>query len=365
MEKNASPLLALAETVRERFRGETHRPVPADLCDALVQGIDPEATVFLYDAGCVLALTLLNQGHNPAKIYLWERRASGKTYFGFAEQTAAKFGFQFVTNEFDNINRVKMNFDYVIGNPPYSDTSSGSTNTKNLDSVFVKWAIAHGDTVSLIIRAKHFHDKGSALRKQLFAGGLTKLEYLPENTFKGVYVRTCRFTWQKGYTGTTEVVYSDGSKKDLQLDKQTVVYLDNPGITTPEQPMSYRWKRGKLNLNQVVDTEEGVTFIKALGRNPEPETATIDPKSESLGYQQHAVVIANMGSENGIGRVMVKPYEAVAGHSIVQLWCDSEAEAVRLAEYLSSPEMKEYIKAVKFSNPNSKALFDLIPDLPA
>ena len=61
--------LDLARHSRDKFRGNLHQPVPADLCAAMVDGIDPEASVLLFDAGCVLAFTLLNQGHNAAKIY--------------------------------------------------------------------------------------------------------------------------------------------------------------------------------------------------------------------------------------------------------------------------------------------------------
>jgi len=275
-----------------------------------------------------------------------------------------KMGYNVISKD-EFFERQDMYFNVTIGNPPYSDTSSGSTNTKGLDDVFYEKAINKSDYVSMIIRSKHFVNQSSTFRKNLFSSGfLSKIEYLSEDTFPTVNVRTCIVTYNRNHKGPTEVKTLDGKVVNINLNKDTIIHPLNGILTSPSKNLASRWKRGKLHLNQVVESSEGVTFVKALGRKDDDiETCTIDPSLESFGYKKHGVMIPNMGTADGrIGKVVVKPFEAVAGHSIVQFWTKTEEEAIKLAEYLQSDDVSKLIKTIKFSNPNPKSLFRLIQD---
>jgi len=282
---------------------------------------------------------------------------------GYAEYYRNNGYTTYTTHEFFAMTDIK--FDVIVGNPPYSDRTSNSTNNKGIDDRFFEKSMKLSGYVSMIIRSKHFVNQSSTFRKDLFSSGfISKIEYLPEDTFTIVNVRTCVVTYNRDHKGLTEVKTLDGNVANINLNEDTIIHPVNGTLTSPTNNLAFRWKRGKLHLNQVVESSEGVTFVKALGRRDDDiETCVIDPSAESFGYKKYGVMIPNMGTANGaIGKVVVKPYEAVAGHSIVQFWTDTEEEAIQLAEYLQSDDVTELIKTIKFSNPNPKSLFQLIQD---
>lgn len=349
------------------------QPIPEELSQQMVRdlkdyGVPSDALIGVHDTFLTLTLTL--QEHGFSNIVVLEREHRNLTsaqekYYNTIEQGCKKIGVTYYIPPMNNYNRCNMNFYVTIGNPPFSDTSSGSSNTKGLDDVFFLSSMERSDYVSMIIRSKHFVNQSSTFRKKLFkTGNIRRIKFLPEDTFPTVNVRTCIVTYDRNYKGLTEVSTLDGNTKKVDLKEDTIIHPLNGILVPPTNNLASRWKRGKLHLNKVVESNEGVTFVKALGRkDAEIETCIIDPNLESFGYKKHGVMIPNMGTADGkIGKVVVKPFEAVAGHSIVQFWTNTGAEAIQLAEYLQSDDVSQLIKTIKFSNPNPKALFQLIKD---
>lgn len=349
------------------------QPIPEHIAQQEVQklkdlGISKDAKIGVFDTFLTLTLTLQEHGYNNI-FYLENHHAKLTTlqekYYNTIEQGCKKIGVTYYIPPMNNYNRCDMDFDVTIGNPPYSDTSSGSSNTKGLDDVFFLASMERSNYVSMIIRSKHFVNQSSTFRKKLFStGNIRRIEFLPEDTFSTVNVRTCIVIYDRNYKGLAEVSTLNGEINKVDLKEDTIIHPLNGVLVSPVDNLASRWKRGKLHLNKVVESHEGVTFVKALGRkDAEIETCVIDPNLESFGYKKHGVMIPNMGTADGkIGKVVVKPFEAVAGHSIVQFWTNTEAEAIQLAEYLQSDEVSQLIKTIKFSNPNPKALFQLIKD---
>ena len=58
--------------IREKLKAENHQPVPEKLISFFISSINKESDVLLVDAGCVIALSLIEQGHNPDKIFVAE-----------------------------------------------------------------------------------------------------------------------------------------------------------------------------------------------------------------------------------------------------------------------------------------------------
>ena len=347
------------------------QPIPDELALAMIQELDvpKDALIGVYDAFLILTSHLREQGYTNIVVLENEHRnltsLQQKYYDSVKSVCNNSPTIKYYVPPMNNYNRCDMKFDVIIGNPPYSDTSSGSSNNKGLDDVFFLASMEMSNYVSMIIRSKHFVNQSSTFRKKLFkTGNIRRIEFLPEDTFSAVNVRTCIVTYDRNYKGLTEVSTLDGEINKIDLKEDTIIHPLNGVLVSPANNLASRWKRGKLHLNEIIESDQGVTFVKALGRkDADIEICTIDPSLESFGYKKHGVMIPNMGTADGkIGKVVVKPFEAVAGHSIVQFWTDTEAEAIKLAEYLQSDDVSRLIKTIKFSNPNPKALFQLIED---
>lgn len=104
------------ERIREMFKAENHQPVPDKLIQKLIFGINNESEVLLVDAGCVIALSLIEQGHNPDKIFVAED--SDGEYIRVAEKLSEIYGFHLIRI---NVNKMPpiMKFDYTLANPPF------------------------------------------------------------------------------------------------------------------------------------------------------------------------------------------------------------------------------------------------------
>lgn len=365
---------ALCEYYKEGIKPvDGRQPIPEDLAQEMVKnlkdsGVPTDALIGVFDTFLTLTLTLQEHGYNNI-VYLENYHTNLTTlqekYYNTIEKGCEKIGVIYYVPPMNNYNRCDMDFHVTIGNPPYSETSSGSTNNKGLDDVFFQVSMERSNYVSMIIRSKHFVNQSSTFRKKLFkTGNIRKIEFLPEDTFSTVNVRTCIVTYDRNHKGLTEVLTLNGENNKVDLNEDTIIHPLNGVLVSPANNLASRWKRGKLHLNEIVESDQGVTFVKALGRkDADIEICTIEPSLESFGYKKHGVMIPNMGTADGkIGKVVVKPFEAVAGHSIVQFWTDTEEEAIKLAEYLQSDDVSRQIKTIKFSNPNPKALFQLIED---
>ena len=144
------------------------QPIPEDLALLMVQelkdnNVPVDALIGVHDTFLTLTLTLIEYGFT--NIVLMENIHKNLTslqekYYNTIEKGCDKIGVTYYVPPMNNYNRCDMDFGVVIGNPPYSDTSSGSTNNGNLDSKFFLIGVEKGDYTKLIIRAKHFTDQG-------------------------------------------------------------------------------------------------------------------------------------------------------------------------------------------------------------
>jgi hypothetical protein len=103
--------------IREKLKAELHQPVPEEAIPSFISAINKESEILLVDAGCVIALSLIENGHNPDKIFVAE--GFDGEYKAVVEKMSERFGFHHIALNVDKLPAI-MKFDYVLGNPPFS-----------------------------------------------------------------------------------------------------------------------------------------------------------------------------------------------------------------------------------------------------
>jgi hypothetical protein len=282
---------------------------------------------------------------------------------------AKRLGFQSICADFLEWSP-NVEFDVIAGNPPYSDRSkvSGAKTggcANNLDSDFFMRSIEIADRVSLIIRAKHFIKSSSKFRKKLFGSGhLMSIKYLPPEIFPTVQnTQTCIVTWDRNYKGSCTITYKDGSTVEKNLSEKDLVKLDNPDfVHQVPNNLAHRYSNGNLYRNAIKDCPDGSPVVEILGAGESPKVRYIQAGVEETGRNQHGVIM-NMAAEwGGLGKIMIKPYEASVTFSVVFLKTDTEEESITLRDYLMSDKVKEIVKLNMASFHPTKDLFLKIPD---
>jgi hypothetical protein len=110
--------------IREKLKAEVHQPVPEELITQVISAINKESDVLLSDAGCVIALSLIENGHNPDKIFVAE--GLNGEYKVLAEKLSSIYGFHHIGLNVDKISSI-MKFDYILGNPPFQSENGGGS----------------------------------------------------------------------------------------------------------------------------------------------------------------------------------------------------------------------------------------------
>ena len=351
----------LLRSIRENFQGQQHRPVSKELALQLTENVNPNDVVGLFDAGCVIALTLIERGHDPSKIYVIEKSLE-KCYTEFSKSISKRFGFNVIQPPMGNINRIDMKFDVIIGNPPYTDTSSESRNSADLDTAFFERGMVMSDRVSLIIREKHMSSRSSSFRKRLFSSGnVQSIEYMNPSVFSiNKEISVCIVTYDKSFSGKTEIRYGDGVVKYEKLTKDSVVFLLSSEKTFPENNLEHRWIRGKSTKNSLTAHEEGIPVVLAAGSEKFSWMKSNDVIP--VGVNQHGVLMNVTNHVGTLGPVRIKPYDHAVVTGVVFLRTDSEDESIALHKYLTSQEGKDVVRKNKTSYANSKETFSYIPD---
>jgi hypothetical protein len=257
-----------------------------------------------------------------------------------------------------------MHFDVVIGNPPYSETSSESTNNKSLDSVFFDVGVKRSDITKMIIRAKHFTDPRSTFRRNLFQSGkVSKISYLDSKEFK-IYqeIITCIVTYDVNHNGPTVVEYAGDVVKEEYLNKDSLVFLTSPHKKEIpyEDSLAVRWVRGKIARNTIDHNPDGFSVIEASGK----KEAIISKTStgEQVGHNQYGIVMNVVNHLGKTGPVRIKQYDACLSTGMLALITDTEEEAKVLYDFFYSEDGKNLIKSIKTSTVNSRQMFSYIQD---
>ena len=256
-----------------------------------------------------------------------------------------------------------MQFDLTIGNPPYSDTSSDSTNNSNLDSRFFLMSVKNSDRVQMIIRAKHFTDPRSTFRRKLFTSGhLQSIKYVDPKVFNiDSRIMTCVVTYDVNYSGPCEITYSTDEVKSVELHEDSLVFLDSPEKQKLKNNLSNRWVRGKVNRNKIDGDRDGFPIVEVCGSGELP-VISYTKTGKNTAINTYGVITNVVNTVGTLGRIYVKPYGAAISSSVICLQCNSEDEAVQLYNYLTSQKGRECVKINKRTAVASKEMFSYIED---
>ena len=265
-----------------------------------------------------------------------------------------------------------MQFDIIIGNPPYSDRTNADCGGKggganNLDSAFVMKSIEllkPTGRVSLIIRAKHFIRDNSNFRRTLFESQhLTQLKYVHPSNFPQVQnTQTIIVSYEPTHNGPCEVTYDDYEVVPTKLDRSKLIKLNNKDFEF-EVPnnMLHRHMYGKGMRYQIKDCPGGVPLVEIMGRGDSPVMREVSPDDDYPGEGLHGVLMNYNATWTNFGRMHIKdPSWRLCG-SVVLIQTADRAEAERLLEYLKTDDVLTIAKRCKRSFANSKYLFRLIP----
>jgi site-specific DNA-methyltransferase (adenine-specific) len=339
---------------------------PSDLVDEICNNIN--VSVKLDSIGIFFAVEVA--------IKLHKRGAKNVTVLTSEYCSQTKKVTDYLGYKYCLINEVNMKFDVIVGNPPYQDDSTGSsTKTTNLYAPFFYKAeslIKDTGTLSMIIPSDWIGPNSSSFKSYVFnARTVKEITLHPYKKYFKVKKATCNVIMNKSYSGDCNVTDTHGVTVSLDLRDQDFLSKNNldieyRNIFANNPSMSHRWLRGKLNRNQIVEDPSGIEYIEGCGRAGLPmDIKKIDPSLEDTGYGLFKIVMPNVGGTNGdLGNnVKIAEQYQVGGHGVVFLVTNSAQESENLLAYLRTNPIKQLIKKVKTSSPNSKSLFENIPDV--
>ena len=215
-----------------------------------------------------------------------------------------------------------------------------------------------------IIRSKHFTNERSTFRRELFSTGKVKeIEFINSSNFPTILnTETCRVVYDDNHIGDTKITYKDGTVVYRELDKDSLIKLNNPDFAgSIDNNIAYRWRRGKLHTNKMVSGD--VPMVHTMGRRGE-DLVIVNVKKDPRNVltNTHGVIMNSAGEWGGLGKIEVKPYEYAISSSIICLITKSENESKELKEYLESDKIKNIVKENQPSFCITKDLFTRIPD---
>jgi predicted RNA methylase len=338
---------------------------PMEVARKQFSGANPKGTVCIPGAGIgTYIVAALEAGFHPSDITAVEIVPA---HYEIGNAIYRRFGVNYVLADFLEWNP-QMQFDYVIGNPPYSDMrkhngGGGGGSSKNLDSVFFDRSREIGTHVSLIMRSKHFTRMDSVFRRKLFGSGkVVSISYVPKEFFPTIKnTETCIVTWSDSHSGPTKITYKNGEVVEKELTSSTVIKLNNPDfIFEVENNLVHRYLNGGLIRRKFEDGD--CPIVEICGTGETPVIKYIKEGLEDTARNCWGVVINYSTAWGSLGRVMLKPYEASISHSVICLKTDTEEEAVALRDYLLTDDVKKMVADNMPSFHATKEMFRKIPD---
>ena len=356
------------QRIREMFKAESHRPVPEELIQKLIFGINNESEVLLVVAGCVIALSLIEQGHNPDKIFVAED--SEGEYTKLTERLSDIYGFHHIRINVNNIPPI-MKFDYIIGNPPYQDKKEGSRSGSSDSPLW--WQITEksfdllkeNGTICFITPTGIV--SGSDKFTSLFLGKNAKYDLqsvnFDANNYFNVGIEICSWIAKKSKPSHS-VAINDGRV----IDSSCVNYIsvDKNFDDIFKTLVNYTGERLSFNQSNRYD-------YNAVARELKKSNLPVEWAKELVEHQddEHPYSVANNNKikysrvkwkDYGVWRVFVPQFSsdkdltfwvddkmAATGTTWTHR-CNSKEEAEKILSYVNTPEYKWIINRLRVSS---------------
>jgi predicted RNA methylase len=342
------------------------RTTPLDFVRKQFKDVPAQGTICVPGAGIgTYVLVALEKGFLPENITAVE---IDPMYYELGSGMFNRLGVNYVQADFLTW-KPEMQFDVVIGNPPYSDTENvkgaglGGC-SKGLDDKFFLKCMEMSPFVSLIIRSKYFAKKSSKFRRKLFSSGhIQSMEALPASVFPTIgLTETVVVTYNVNHFGPTKVTFQGGEEKEILLTEETCLKFTNSAyVSSLDGNLAARHSMGSVGLNQMKDGDFPMV-LTLNSREADIKVRFVPAEQHVHGLNEHGVVMNRVYGGYGLGKVFVKPFDYSISRSAIMLKTNSEEESETLCEYLRSPEIQELANINKISNVLSKELFKTIKD---
>lgn len=296
----------------------------------------------------------------------------------------------------DELFGAEMQFDVIIGNPPYQMTGgAGGSSDSSIYHLFVQQAFnLEPRFVSMVVPSRWMaggRGMDEFRAEMLSSGKLAEIVDFPvsKDVFPGVEVKggICYFLWEKDHTGQTNVTTCRGGdvigpvSRDLNefdvfvRDPRAVDILhkvqgkSEPSITeilTGDTPFgiatnfeSYRETKnvGDVALHVV---RSGKRLVGYLPRSDVRKNAhlidswkVLAPKAGSDGGQKIPDVV--------LGKPLVVAPESVCTQTFIAFWVGSEAEARSLQSYYSTKFFRFLVSLRKITQDALKGTYTWVP----
>lgn len=263
-----------------------------------------------------------------------------------------------------------MQFDVIIGNPPYQMTGgAGGTSDSSIYHLFVEQAVAlEPKFISMVIPSRWMAGgRGmDAFRSTLLSGGhLSELVDFPASAevFPGVEIKAgiCYFLWDREHAGMCDVTTHRGSETTgpvaRRLDEYDIFVRDGRAISILEKVLA----RGEPAINTILtrDTPFGLASnFDGLGTRKRPddiEVFYIRKMKRGSGYiprkqiNKNALLVDNWKvlvpeAYNGgdavphqiLGKSIIAPPPSACTQSYLAFYVNTREEACSLQSYYTT-----------------------------
>ena len=353
------------------------KPIPEDLALLMVQelkdnNVPVDALIGVHDTFLTLTLTLIEYGFT--NIVLMENIHKNLTslqekYYNTIEKGCDKIGVTYYVPPMNNYNRCDMDFDVVIGNPPYQ-SGNGSGDKRGSATNPLWWEITK-QSVSLLkdggilsfITPTNILSGGDIFTSYVFGSDrkvdLRAVDFSADDHFKGVGTQICRWVAVNKVTEDNVVNVNDGRR----LVTSDVIKLTDNVILDDILTTLFSSKVDKFNFNSK-DQYHVNNVERQLKKQNLPVEWAKDLKESQDDVYQYPV---NMNGKIKFTRVKWKctgdwkvfypqlqvpaqitiANDVEASPATLTMKCDSEQDAVTVQENLSSPEYRWIVDAIR------------------
>jgi hypothetical protein len=378
---SVAPISVCKSYVREQLKAEIHQPVPDDLIQDLISGINKESEVILADAGCLIALSLIENGHNPDKIFVAE--GFDGHYKRFAKKLSQDYGFhhiEFNLNELPSI----MNFDNILGNPPFQSNNGGGSYRGSTSNPF--WWQVTKNSISLLknggtlsfITPTNIVNGGDSFTKLVLGPerkyDLISVDFSADDYFK-VGIPICRWVLKKTKTKDHKIIVNDGRV----LNADTTLKINNNSIADDIMNKILSYDGKKLNFNQS-NSYDFRSVARYLEKQNLPVEWAKDLKLIKDDVYQYPVNINGKikysrvkWKNNGVWRLFIakmqNPFkveisnEWEADGSTFTMVFDSEEDALLTQSYLNNPVYLWIIEQTRVSGRVNGTTISKLPNI--
>ena len=280
------------EKARIKFRDEfskgikpvdSRQPIPDELAKKMVQElidleVPKDALIGIFDAFLILSTHLKETGYT--NLVLLENSHKNltnaqETYYNNVQNICEKSNIKYYVPPLNNYGRCNMQFDVIIGNPPYqSDKKSGNKRGSGYEALWHEFSkkafdlAKKGAIVSLITPESAF--TGSEKFTSLLSGKNSKvdLDYVEfglKNKFKGVSINICRWICKNNYT---QGHLTNIDNRSFDAKKVFKIYSNDIIQQIVDTLVSYSGKKMSFSVSGQYNYASVSDKLKKTGRDP-------------------------------------------------------------------------------------------------